>query len=127
MKTLAEMKQQEAEFREFTRKWIEEQDKHYREMEQTEIAKKNQPIRHPKGKTHNRADRRYFWGDALFCQDLHSEPFELFFLKEDEDISEVADDQGTDSENGQIWEWFTNIFNEEFVKVCPDIKEVLKG
>jgi hypothetical protein len=131
MKTLAELQQREAEFRQYTNDWIKHQDRHYGEVERTEIAK-NKPLRHPKGETHDRHTRRYLWGDALYCQDRHSEPFQMFFFKDDEDggeeaIMEMSEDQDTDTENGKVWEWFTNIFNEEFVKVCPDLKEVLEG
>ena len=131
MKTLTDFTGKEQEFRKFTHDWIAVKDKRFQETEA--LAQSNKPLRHPKGETHRMTDRKYLWSDLLWCQDRHTEPFELFFYTEDEDpeddefFNEMLESQGTDSEAGKVWDWLTNIFNEEFVKVCPDIKHVLEG
>lgn len=135
MRTLKDFQPREAELREVTRKWIEARDKRYREVEATHIAQANKPIRHPKGRSFDRNSREFLWNDFFWCQDGGSEPFQEFFEVEDEELSEMADCQGCEdgdpddesTEYGKVWAWFTNIFNEEFVKVCPDLKHVLDG
>jgi hypothetical protein len=116
----------EAEFRDFTRRWIEQQDERYREIETTKVAQ-SKPIRHPKGQRADRHSREFLWSDALWCQDRHSEPFELFFSDEDKFVTDMLDHQGCDDELGQTWDWLTEIFNDEFRKACPDIAHVLEG
>jgi len=128
---LSDFTKDEAAFREHTRKWILHTDEGFRKVEATKVAE-SKPIRHPQGKEFNRHSREYLWRDALWCQDRHSEPFELFFYDgedpyDDEFFSEMIDSQGCETPAGQAWEWLTNIFNEEFVKALPELKHVLEG
>lgn len=151
MNTLAEFKAREVELREVTRKWIEAEDKKYREIEATNIAKANKPIRHPKGMDFDRTTRRFLWSDAIYCKDKGTEPFKMVFYPdtdpyEDDFFQLMMDSQGCTRANnkidpktknpywdeetveaGETWDWLNNIFNEEFRKVCPDIQDVLEG
>lgn len=135
MRRLEEFKQREADFRRYTNDFIRREDEHFRELEQKEIVKRNKPLRHPAGRTYDRHSREYFWRDFLYCQDRHPEPFEMFFEVEQDEMQEMSECQGCEvgppgdktTEYGRVWEWFTGIFNDEFEKVCPDIKHVLEG
>ncbi len=121
----------EEEFRSFTRKWIEKQDQHYREIEQEGIARRTKPIRHPKGQEHDRHSREFLWSDALWCQDVGDQPFVEFFYGgddpwEDPFFIDMVDSQGCDTEHGLTWGWMTRIFEEQFRLVCSDIQHVLE-
>lgn len=115
----ASMKAREKEFREATKRWILNRDAGYKRNAQTEFAKKNKPIRHPKGKEYDQATYEYFWEDGLFCGTDGTDPLEEFFEISLLEIGEIG---------GEVETWGATIFNECFREVMPpEMHHVLEG
>ena len=114
----------EAEFREMTKKWIIK--KHERFCSSMPHLKDAEPLRIPKGtKDKHGFTLERMWTDAIWCQDCSLDPMTEFFELEFNDIeyADVMDNQGCGAEA----DWANTIFNEEFIALLPDLKNVLEA
>lgn len=124
------LKSKQAEIEETTRKWILATDASYQESEKQLADAESAPLRHPRGESHDRHNRKYLWSDALWCQDRGFEPLELWLGEHHPDDVEDFDAWLFDSEGGEeIMQWFNeDVFNEVFRRVMPvELHSVLEG
>lgn len=107
------------EFIEFNRKFIRKEDAKFRTHEGTKVAQNTTPIRHPKGRSHTKHDREFFWNDALWCGDISGDPLVEFFELDFEDME--------DKVGPRVAEDSAQIFDQVFREELPDLAHLLEG
>jgi len=111
--TLKEIESRRAEYLIFLEKWILKKDAGFRKIAETEVAKQSKPIRTAGGKNEAMsASVSWWWGDAIWCGDAHTEALEEFL-----GIS-FTDDYALMDECGQFSE---ETFNEVIKRVLPEV------
>lgn len=122
MPTLELAKEREDAYRAALRKWLQENDARFRDAEAR--ASHVTPLRRPRGDEFERHTRRYFWTDALWCQDRGFDVFQELFEVTDQEISDLFEYGG---DLNTLREWGQTVFEEEFRAAFPDLADVLEG